>query len=57
MPWKLMCLMDINDTLTPAQYKQVLIDTSRPLEYKGERAEHVVDMEEAVTYLQNHFSQ
>lgn len=50
-------LMDINDTLTPAQYKQVLIDTSRPLEYQGERAEHVVDMEAAVTYLQNHFSQ
>lgn len=41
-------LQEIDGTLTPAEYREILIETSRPMEYAGERAEHVVDMEAAV---------
>lgn len=44
-------LEEIDDTLTPAQYKEILIKTSRRLEYEGEYAEHVLDLEAAVRYL------
>lgn len=44
-------LEEIDDTLTPAEYREILIETSRPMEYAGERAEHVVDIEAAVRYL------
>ena len=49
-------LKEIDDTLTPAEYKEILIETSRPMEYEGERAEHVADIGEAVRYLaqENH---
>lgn len=42
---------EVDDTLTPAEYKAILIETSRPMEYAGERAEHVADIEAAVRYL------
>ncbi|MCM1266277.1 MAG: hypothetical protein NC302_00110 [Bacteroidales bacterium] len=45
-------LMEIDHTLTPSQYKEILVRTSRPLEYEGEFAEHVMDLEAAVRYLQ-----
>lgn len=48
-------LESINDTLTPAQYKEILVNTSRPMEYENERAEHVVDMGEAVRYLTENY--
>lgn len=44
-------LKEIDNTLTPAEYKEILIETSRPMEYAGERAEHVVDIEAAVRNL------
>ena len=44
-------LQEIGDTLTPAEYKEILIETSRPVEYAGEKAEYVVDIEAAVRYL------
>ncbi len=44
-------LKEVDDTLTPAQYREILVETSRPVEYEGERAEHVVDIGEAVRYL------
>lgn len=44
-------LKEIDDTLTPAEYKEILIKTSRPWEYEGEYAEHVLDLEAAVRYL------
>ena len=44
-------LQEIDDTLTPAEYKEILIETSRPVEYAGEKAEYVVDIEAAVRYL------
>lgn len=44
-------LMEIDDSLTPAQYKEILIRTSYPAEYEGERAEHVADIDAAVQYL------
>lgn len=49
-------LMSINDSLTPEQYKEILIKTSHYAEYGGEGAEHVVDIGEAVKYLQEHYS-
>lgn len=48
-------LMSINDTLTPEQYKEILIKTSHYAEYGGEGAEHVVDIGEAVKYLQERY--
>ncbi len=44
-------LEEVDDTLTPAEYKAILVETSRPMEYAGERAEHVADIEAAVWYL------
>lgn len=44
-------LKEIDGTLTPAECKEILVETSRPAEYAGERAEHVVDIEAAVRYL------
>lgn len=44
-------LEEVDDTLTPEEYKAILIETSRPMEYAGERAEHVADIEAAVRYL------
>lgn len=44
-------LKEIDNTLTPAQYKEILMNTSRRLEYEGKYAEHVLDMEAAVRYL------
>lgn len=44
-------LEEVDGTLTPAEYKAILVETSRPMEYAGERAEHVADIEAAVRYL------
>lgn len=44
-------LKSIDNTLTPAQYKEILVHTARPAEYEGEKAEHVADIEAAVKYL------
>lgn len=45
-------LKEVDDTLTPAEYKEILVETSRPVEYAGEQAEHVADIEAAVRALQ-----
>lgn len=44
-------LKSINDTLTPAQYKEILVGTSYPAEYENDRAEHVADIGKAVQFL------
>lgn len=44
-------LMEVDNTLTPAEYKEILVKTSREMEYAGERAKHVVDIEAAVKRL------
>lgn len=44
-------LEEVDGTLTPTEYKAILVETSRPMEYAGERAEHVADIEAAVRYL------
>ena len=48
-------LKSINNTLTPEQYKEILVKTSRPLEYEGQSAVHVVDIEKAVQYLKENY--
>lgn len=48
-------LKEINNTLTPKEYKDILVKTSRPMEYEGDNAEHVVDMENAVNYMLEHY--
>lgn len=44
-------LMEADDTLTPAEYKELLIAAGHPMEYAGEQAQHVVDIGEAVKRL------
>lgn len=44
-------LMEVDDTLTPAEYKELLIEAGHPMEYAGDRAERVVDIGEAVKRL------
>lgn len=44
-------LKEVDGTLPPAEYKEILVKTSRPMEYAGEKAEHVADIAEAVRYL------
>lgn len=44
-------LKEIDNTMSPAEYKEILIKTSRPMEYAGEKAEHVADIEAAARYL------
>lgn len=52
-------LMSIDSSLSPAQYKQILIDTSYAMDYTGimewetGRSEHTVDIMKAVTVLLN----
>lgn len=48
-------LKSINPTLTPAQYKEILVQTSRPGEYENEKADHVVDIAAAVQYLKENY--
>lgn len=50
-------LMGINDTLTPDQYKDILVETSHYAEYEGEGAGHVVDIEKAVQYLMEQYDE
>ncbi len=46
-------LMEIKRDLPPDAYKQILIKTSRVVEYHGKTIPHVVDAEKAVEYLRN----
>lgn len=48
-------LKGINNTLTPAQYKEILINTSGHGEYENDSAEHVADMAKAVEYIQENY--
>lgn len=47
-------LKSVDNTLTPAQYKEILVNTSRSLEYEGESAAHVADIEAAQQYLKKY---
>lgn len=44
-------LKGIDNTLSPAEYKEILIRTSRSMEYENEKAEHVADIAQAAQYL------
>lgn len=46
-------LKSVDDTLTPAEYKEILVNTSRYMEYEEDSAEHVVDIAAAVQYLKD----
>lgn len=49
-------MMEVKGGLSPAEYKKVLIETSRALEYKGRMVEHVVDAPAALQYLKTAFA-
>lgn len=44
-------LMELDRSLSPEEYRQILIDTSREFDYKGRKVKHVVDISKAVTQL------
>ena len=44
-------MMEVKGGLAPAEYKRVLIATSRSIEYKGRTVERVVDAPRALEYL------
>jgi hypothetical protein len=44
-------LKEINNELQVADYKRILIETSREVEYNGYTVEHVVDAKSAIDYL------
>nr|NQU91952.1 S8/S53 family peptidase [Bacteroidota bacterium] len=46
-------MKEVNNDLTPADYKRVLIETSREIEYSSYKVKHVVDAAGAVNYLLN----
>ena len=54
-------LKSVDDSLTPAQYKEILVASSYPLNYEGKAAyaegtaPHVVDIAAAVAYLQENY--
>lgn len=48
-------LKSIDNTLTPAQYKEILVNTCYSAEYEGEKAEHVADIGAAVRYLTENY--
>lgn len=41
-------MMETDSSLTPAQYKQILIDSSRPFTYEGKTSPHVADALSAI---------
>ncbi|RPH34245.1 MAG: peptidase [Bacteroidales bacterium] len=41
-------MMEVNHNLSPLDYKQILIDTSREMDYKGSKITHVVDAPSAI---------
>ncbi len=44
-------MMEVKRDLSPDEYKQILIATSKEMEYKGKKIEHVVDITKALEYL------
>lgn len=46
-------LKSINNNLTPIDYKNILMETSKEMIYKGEECPRVVDIYEAVKLISN----
>jgi len=44
-------MKEIDNDLTPAEYKKILVETSKETEYNGYKVGHVVDAVEAINYL------
>jgi hypothetical protein len=44
-------MMEVRGGLPPAEYKRVLVETSRPFEYRGRTVDRVVDAPRALAYL------
>jgi len=48
-------MMEVKGELSPAEYKRVLVETSRTIEYKGRKVERVVDAPAALQYMKTTF--
>lgn len=46
-------MMEIKRDLSPYEYKQILIATSKEMEFKGKKYEHVVDIVQTLEFLKN----
>lgn len=44
-------MKEVNNELTPADYKKILIETSKEVDYNGYTVKHVVDAPEAIHFL------
>ncbi|PKP33347.1 MAG: peptidase [Bacteroidetes bacterium HGW-Bacteroidetes-17] len=44
-------MKEVNNDLTPADYKKILIETSKEIKYNGYTVKHVVDAHDAINYL------
>lgn len=44
-------MVEVNNNLTPADYKRILIETSKEIDYEGHKVKHVVDATDALKYL------
>lgn len=48
-------MMEVNHNLKPEDYKQILINTSKELDYKGGKVKHVVDAPAAINMAKGKF--
>lgn len=48
-------LMEIKKGLPPAEYKQILMTSSREYDYKGKSIKHVIDAPKAIDYIKIHY--
>jgi hypothetical protein len=46
-------MKEVNNTLSVAEYKRILIETSQEIEYQGYTVRHVVDAARAIQYLRH----
>lgn len=46
-------MKEVNNTLSPKEYKKILIETSQEITYSGYQVKHVVDAAAAVNYVLN----
>jgi hypothetical protein len=44
-------MKEINNDLSPAEYKKILVETSKEMEYNGYKVSRVVDAAGAMNYL------
>jgi hypothetical protein len=46
-------LKEVDNTLSPEEYKKILIETSRTYTYRSKEYSHTVDINKAANYLKN----